>query len=65
MLNVIVAPHDYNPKAEKNAKTVLKDCIEVILEEDIILNANNKAESSVDDWAKDLKNIIERKSKGN
>lgn len=52
-------------KAGKNAKTVLKDCIEVILEEDIILNANNKAESSVDDWAKDLKNIIERKSKGN
>ncbi|MBR7133162.1 MAG: DNA primase [Clostridia bacterium] len=52
-------------KAGKNAKTVLKDCIEVILEEDIILNSNNDSQTSLDDWAANLKNMIDKKSKGN
>ncbi len=52
-------------KAGKNAKQVLKDCIEVILEEDIILNSASDAELSVDDWASNLKNMIDKKSKGN
>ncbi len=52
-------------KAGKNAKQVLKDCIEVILEEDIILNSTANTELSVDDWALSLKNMIDKKSKGN
>lgn len=52
-------------KAGKNAKQVLKDCIEVILEEDIILNTSSNAETSVEDWASNLKNMIDKKSKGN
>jgi len=52
-------------KAGKNSKLVLKDCIEVILEEDIILNASDNSEASVEDWALNLKNMIEKKSKGN
>ncbi len=51
-------------KAEENAKTVLKDCIEVILEEGNRLNSSNN-ETSVEDWASNLKNIIEKKAKGN
>ncbi len=50
-------------KAGKNAKTVLKDCIEVILEEDILLNISSKTETSIEDWANDLKNIIDKKKK--
>ena len=50
-------------KAGKNAKTVLKDCIEVILEEDILLNISSKTETSVEDWAADLQNIIDKKKK--
>ena len=52
-------------KAGKNSKLVLKDCIEVILEEDIILNTSDNSEASVEDWALNLKNMIEKKSKGN
>ena len=52
-------------KASKNAKIVLKDCIEVILEEDIILNTSNNNDASVEDWASNLKNMIDKKSKGN
>ena len=52
-------------KAGNNAKTVLKDCIEVILEEDIMLNTSENSENSVEDWASNLKNMIEKKSKGN
>ena len=52
-------------KAGKNAKIVLKDCIEVILEEGIMLNASDNNEASVEDWAENLKNMIEKKSKGN
>lgn len=52
-------------RAEKNAKTVLKDCIEVILEEDMILNTSDNKSISVEDWAENLKNMIDKKSKGN
>ena len=52
-------------KAGKNAQTVLKDCIRVILEEEIILNAVENKETSVSDWASNLKNMIDKKSKGN
>lgn len=52
-------------KAGKNAKEVLKDCIEVILEEDIILNSSSNSEQTVEDWASNLKNMIDKKSKGN
>ena len=52
-------------KAGKNAKEVLKDCIEVILEEDIILNSSSNNEQTVEDWASSLKNMIDKKSKGN
>lgn len=52
-------------KADKNAKNVLKDCIEVILEEGIILNTTDNKDISVEAWAENLKNMIDRKSKGN
>ena len=52
-------------KAGKNAKQVLKDCIEVILEEDIILNSSSNGDETVEDWASRLKNMIDKKSKGN
>lgn len=50
-------------KAVENAKTVLKDCIEVILEEEMLLNSSAAKENSVEDWAENLKNIIQKKSK--
>ena len=52
-------------KAGINAKTVLKDCISVILEEDIILTTAQKKDASVEDWASDLKNMIDKKRKEN
>ncbi len=52
-------------KAVENAKTVLKDCIEVILEEEMLLNGSIAKDDSVEDWAQNLKNIIQKKSKGN
>ncbi len=42
-------------------KTVLKDCVKVILEENERLNAQNPAETSVEDWAAHLKSIIDKK----
>ncbi len=51
-------------KAGENAKTVLKDCARVILEEGNILNAPSISEASVEDWASNLQNIINKK-KGN
>ncbi len=51
-------------KAGENAKLVLKDCIKVILEEENAINSTNNADSSLEDWADGLKNIIENKSKG-
>ena len=52
-------------KAGKNAKQVLKDCIEVILEEDILLKTAQNQDASVEDWAQGLRNMIDKKSKGN
>ncbi|MBR4973551.1 MAG: DNA primase, partial [Clostridia bacterium] len=52
-------------KAGQNAKTVLKDCIEVILEEESRINAPDIKEASVEDWASNLQNIINKKKKGN
>lgn len=51
-------------KAGNNAKTVLKDCIEVILEEEMIINSSNFDNTSVEDWAANLRNMIDKKSKG-
>ena len=51
-------------KAGKNPEIVLKDCIRVILEEDTLLSAQNLEDTSVEDWAATLQNIIDNKSKG-
>lgn len=52
-------------KAGQNAKQVLNDSIEVILEENLKLNMSSDSEASVEDWAQGLKNIIDKKQKGN
>ena len=51
-------------KAGNNAKTVLKDCIKVILEENMRINSSTE-EQSVEDWASKLQEIINKKAKGN
>ena len=51
-------------KAGENAKTVLKDCIRVILEEEKNINSSNNADASIEDWALNLQNMINKK-KGN
>jgi len=63
-LGLVVSLQNSN-KADENAKIVLKDCIEVILEEGIRLNSSNENGATVEDWASNLKNIIEKKAKGN
>lgn len=50
-------------KADKNAEIVLRDCIRVILEEDII-SAGGQKDATIEDWAENLKNIIDIKAKG-
>ena len=52
-------------KAGNNAKTVLKDCIKVILEERMLLDMGDSKDATVEDWATNLKNMIDKKSKGN
>ena len=52
-------------KAGQNAKTVLKDCIRVILEEKDKLSSAENSSNSIEDWASNLKDIIDKKSKGN
>lgn len=52
-------------KAGKNADIVLKDCIRVILEEDTLSSAVNSSEATAEDWAASLKDLIDKKSKGN
>ncbi len=47
--------------AEKNAKTVLNDCIKVILEENAAVNADNDKDLSIDDWAEKMKQIARNK----
>ena len=51
-------------KASNNAKTVLNDCISVILEENERLNNISDTQVSSEDWAASLQNIIDKK-KGN
>ena len=51
-------------KAGMNAKTVLKDCIEVILKENMLLSASKPKDLSDEDWASKLQEIINNK-KGN
>ncbi len=52
-------------KAGNNAKIVLKDCIKVILEENIMLNFSSDESDGIDDWATKLQEIINKKTKGN
>ena len=52
-------------KAGQNARNVLRDCIKVILEEGIKLEMSQNNAASVEDWAANLKNIIDNKQKGN
>ena len=51
-------------KAGKNPEIVLKDCIRVILEEDMLIKASENTENSLEDWAAGLQSIIDKKSKG-
>ncbi len=52
-------------KGDKNALIVLKDSIKVIIDEGVIKKSGNTKDMSVDDWAENLKKIIETKQKGN
>ena len=52
-------------KAGVNAKAVLNDCIGVILEENLKLKMNENKDSSLEDWAKNLQNMIDKKQKEN
>ena len=52
-------------KAGVNAKTVLNDCIKVITDENMRLQMTENKDTSVEDWATNLKNIIDKKQKGN
>ncbi len=52
-------------RAGVNPKTVLEDCIRVIDEENLRLKADDQRDVSVEDWAENLKSIIEKKQKGN
>lgn len=51
-------------KAGKNPEIVLKDCIGVILEEDMLLESPEKSENSVEEWAAGLQNLIDKKVRG-
>lgn len=48
-------------KAGINAKKVLNDCIEVILEENMRLKMSQEDDASVEDWARGLQNMIDKK----
>ena len=47
--------------AEKNAKTVLNDCVKVILEENAVINAVGDKDLSIDDWAAKMQEIARNK----
>lgn len=51
-------------KAGKNPEIVLKDCIGVILEEDMLLKSAEKSDNSVEEWAAGLQNLIDKKVRG-
>ncbi len=52
-------------KAGLNAKTVLNDCIKVILDENLRLEMSSNTDISAEDWANNLKSMIDKKQKGN
>ena len=52
-------------KAGVNAKAVLNDCIGVILEENLKLKMRDDKDASLEDWAKNLQNMIDKKKKEN
>lgn len=52
-------------KGANNPKKVLNDCIEVILEENMKLEMSRESDTSVEEWAQRLQNIIDKKQKGN
>lgn len=52
-------------KCEKNPLTVLNDSIRVLKDEKARLSSANVKDMTVDDWASNLKKIIEEKKKGN
>lgn len=52
-------------KALNNARTVLKDCVEVILEEGNLINNASADDTSIEDWAAALQNMANKKKKGN
>lgn len=52
-------------KAGQNAKKVLNDCIGVILEENLKIKMSRETDASVEDWARGLQNMIDKKQKGN
>lgn len=52
-------------KGDKNALLVLKDSIQVILDEKVRKGTTDTKNMTVDDWAESLKKIIETKQKGN
>ena len=54
-----------NDKAGNNAKTVLNDCIKVILEENARLTPNQSQDETVEDWAVKLEELIKNKQRGN
>ncbi len=47
--------------AEKNAQTVLNDCVKVILEENMAVSAANDKDLSIDDWAARMEQIAKNK----
>ncbi|MDO4608667.1 MAG: DNA primase [Clostridia bacterium] len=51
-------------KGDKNALIVLKDSIKLILDEGVIKKSADTKDMSVDDWAENLKKIIDTKKKG-
>ncbi len=52
-------------RAGINAKTVLNDCTRVILEENLKLKISENKDASVEDWAKSLQDMIDKKQKEN
>ena len=52
-------------KGGKNAPVVLKDSIKVILDEELRKRVFSVADTSDDDWEKNIRQLIEKKQKGN
>ncbi len=52
-------------RAGQNPKQILSDCINVIESENLRLKMAQNPDDSVEDWAENLKNLIDKKHKGN